>query len=359
MLIKSEAAARSATPDPAKKMTDYKTTVAGLFLRVSRAGAKSWRMRSRKTGQVTLGQFPAISFADAKALAHGLLTDATRQQVNTSVATVTAAPVLAIRDRRTLSGLLDQYATEVGHGHASWGEQRQFIEYRYGDRLDQPATSLTTDVIKAPVLRDRNVAAKRAARYLSTVLRWAGIGQPVANGVLDEIVPEVSRDRILTDGELRAVLDARLSLFPVWRDFTLASVLLMTRQGDHACAHASDFDLDSNVWNARISKTKGKGHKVEPMPLARQSVKLLTPRVQSGGYIHATASGKPLTSNFDRNLKKLHADFGHFGVVVAPIFVGPAAPSCRAVVFRARLRSCACPTPRRTGTCPPMTIMIR
>lgn len=297
--IKSEATARTATGKPGKNVADIKTTQEGLFMRITANGTKSWRMRSRKTGQVTLGRFPAITFADAKTLAVGLLTDAARRQTNRTVE-ATVAPTLAVKDRRTLSGLLDQYGADVGHGQASWTQKRDFIEYRYGGHLDKPVGLLTADAILDPVRRDRNVAAKRAARYLTTILRWAGADRGVANGALDELVPEISRTRVLSDDELRAVLDARLHLTPVWRDFVLASVLLMTRRSDHGTAHADHFDLSAGVWNARISKTKGTGHILELMPLSRQALKLLAPRVEAGGEVFG------LHSNFHRSLKRLH-----------------------------------------------------
>ena len=162
-MIKTEAQARTAQCAPSKNVTDHKTAQEGLFLRVTASGTKSWRMRSRKTGQVMLGQFPAISLADAKTLAAGLLTDAARRKTNNTIET-TVAPTLAVKDRRTLANLLDVYAADAGHGQASWQHRRDFIEYRYGEYLEKPVTLLTADVILAPVRRDRNVAAKRAAR---------------------------------------------------------------------------------------------------------------------------------------------------------------------------------------------------
>ena len=112
------------------------------------------------------------------------------------------------------------------------------------------------------------VAAKRAARYLSTVLRHAEAGQAVPNAKLDDLVPEAAGERVLSDAEFRAVWLAADKLDPVWRDFTRGLLLTAKRRADLARARAEHVDAEAVVWHARVHKVRGPGVKVEAHPLS-------------------------------------------------------------------------------------------
>ncbi len=276
--------------------------VPGLRLRVTRAGTRTWRLESRRTGKVGLGSYPEVGLAEARRAALALLGGAMRKAVNHTA----GGTVLAVRDRRTLRAVLEKYGEDRGAAVSSWPEQRRAVELRYGDYLAQPAGKLTADVIKTPVLRDRSVAAKRAARYLSTVLRHAEAGQPVPNSELDDLVPEAADERVLSDAEVRAVWLAADKLDPVWRDFTRGLLLTVKRRADLARARAEQVDAEAVVWHARIHKVHGPGVKVEAHPLSWQAEALFASREPAGGWLFATGDGKPLENNFDRTLKRLH-----------------------------------------------------
>ncbi len=300
--ITTDAAVKAATVKPGQNRSDYSVEgVPGLRLRVTARGVKTFRLESRKTGKVTIGQYPSTSLGDARKAATILIAEADKAAVNGAV----GQKVLATQDRRTLADLMDAYASERGHGLASWPDMRRQIEYRYN--TDQPVRKLSEAVMLAPVLKDRTVAAKRACRYLSTVLRWADAGQPVPNSRLDDLVPETPQDRVLSDGELKAVVLAASKLSPLWRDFTLALIYSMRRRQEVTGAEVEHVDFDAGIWQARIFKTRGKGHKVEAHPIAPQLAEVFTKRGVESGPIF------PITSNFDRTLKRLHELSGTSG----------------------------------------------
>lgn len=300
--ISTDAAVKAATAKPGQERSDFAVDgVPGLRLRVTAKGTKTFRLESRKTGKVTLGEYPATTLADARKAANILIAEADRQAVNGKA----GQKVLATHDRRTLANVLDAYAKDVGHGLASWDDMRTQIERRYSP--DRVVIKMTEDDMLAPVRRDRNVAAKRACRYLSTVLRWAGAGHPVSNKKLDDLVPETPQDRVLSDVELRAVVLATSKLTPLWRDFTLALIYSMRRRQEITGAHVEHVDFDAGIWQARIFKTRGKGHKVEAHPISPQLAEVFRKRGVQSGPIFA------LGSNFDRTLKRLHELSGTSG----------------------------------------------
>ena len=301
-VITTDAAVKAATVKPGQDRSDFSVDgVPGLRLRVTARGVKTFRLESRRTGKVTIGQYPATTLADARKAASILIAEADKASVNGAV----GQKVLATQDRRTLADLLDAYGTDRGHGLASWPDMRRQIEFRYDGTL--LVRKLSTDALLAPVVRDRTVAAKRACRYLSTVLRWADAGQPVPNSRLDDLVPEQPVDRVLTDAELRAVVLAASKLTPLWRDFTLALIYSMRRRQEITGAEVEHINHDAGIWQARIFKTRGKGHKVEAHPIAPQLAEVFTKRGVEAGPIF------PISSNFDRTLKRLHELSGTSG----------------------------------------------
>jgi integrase len=304
--IRTETDVRRAAPPVETDRARYKVDgAAGLWLRVTRNGAKTWRLESRKLSPArfrTLGSWPAVSLADAKAAALQILGDAERARVNRK-----HGPVMGRKDRRTLGDVLDNYGAARSARIASWPAQRRAIEHHYNDMLTSPVERVTAEAILEPVERLRTVGVKRAAGYLSAVLRHAKIDETVGGRELDDLVPETARTRVLDDHELRAVLTAADGLEPLWRDFTRALVLLMARRGDVARVRPEHLDLGARIWSARIHKTKGHGHRVERMPLSRAAVDLLAGRAEPGAtYIFEPSPGAPLRHNFDRVLKRLH-----------------------------------------------------
>ena len=309
--IRTDSDVRKAQPPVDTDRAQYRVEgVAGLRLRVTRAGAKTWRLESRKLGRkATLGTYPAVSLADARAAALQLLGDAERAKVNRR-----HGKVLKTVERRTLADVLDVYAKARGAGLASWPDQRKAIAYHFGGMEGLPLERVTPEAVLERVAEARSVGAKRAAVYLAAVLRHAGVAEVATGRELDDLVAERSRDRVLADHELRAVLNASDGLEPLWRDFTRALILLMARRGDVARMRPEDLDLDAGIWRARIHKVRGTGHRLEIMPLSRASIGLLSTRLEPGAaYLFEPSPGEHLRHNFDRTLKRLQRISGTDG----------------------------------------------
>ena len=307
-MISTDAQVRSVRIKDGQDRSEYAVEGAtGLRLRITAKGVKTFRLDNRKTGKITLGTYPTTSLSDARKAAVVLIAESDRAKINGA----TGTKLLATKDRRTLSELLDAYGRDAGKNLSYWADERTSIEYRYDPA--QPLTKLTEAVMLAPVRRDNNVAAKRACRYLSTVLRWADAGHPIPNGKLDELVPEQPRERILTDVELRAVILASSKLSPLWRDYALGLIYSMRRSGELCAAAVEHIDFDAGVLQVRITKMKGKGYRIEPHPISTQLSEILQKRSVIAGHIYATAAGKPLSNNFDRTLKRLHELSGTTG----------------------------------------------
>jgi len=111
---------------------------------------------------------------------------------------------------------------------------------------------------------------------MSTIFRWA-IGESIVESspcfALRKLTKEKSRDRVLTDDELRAVwkaLDNEPS--PVWKAFFKLIILTGVRKSETLNACWSDFDFTEGTW--RIPTTKS--DRPHLLPLSDAAVAVMT-----------------------------------------------------------------------------------
>lgn len=233
----------------------------GLYLRVRATGGKSWVIRRKRAGVaevITLGRWPKVTLAEARRKA---ATYAGRNVTNT-----------------TLGELLDVWFTDVV---ASTYKRPREVQ-GYIDRLDA--------ALKATKLRDlERVEVRRvlrryasdhgpvAANRLLSILKTA-LGFAVDAGYLDtspiaglsaEIVggAEESRERVLTDAEIRALWHTSSQHTPLLR------FLLLTGQRIGEAQRATRSHVRGDRWRIPGEHTKnGRAHWVA---LSSQALTLL------------------------------------------------------------------------------------
>lgn len=298
--IKTDAQVRAARCPPDLVRVDFPVSgTIGLQLRVSPSGSKTWRVRGRATGSQTLGAFPGMGLAEARATAMQIIGAAKRQQRSMATSGAVAAPV----DRRTLADLLDDFEKAKGARLRSWPEQRRSIEARYRVNLRKPALQLDAKTVRRPVERDRSVAAKRACIYLCGVLRWAKIGQPVSQSELNDLVVERPRSRTLIREEIRAVLTLPPSTMA---DYVRALLLCAQRRGDVANMRWDAIDFDRATWTFEMQKSRDRA--TVALPLSDRMLELLERRraTATSDFVFGTRAKTPI-ANFSRLLDQARA----------------------------------------------------
>ena len=121
------------------------------------------------------------------------------------------------------------------------------------------------------------------------------------------VAKETSRDRVLSDDELRAFWKATGELAEPWRSFFRVLALTGQRLGEVAGMRWSDVDLDRALWTLPAALNKsGRLHEV---PLSTPTVAILraVPR-HSGPYVFTTGDGSKPVSGFGRPKAKLAPD---------------------------------------------------
>jgi integrase len=236
--------------------TDYfDATVSGLALRVTSKGTKAWTLLyGTPRRRITLGRYPSLSLASARALALETREGRTSGTIAAlaevylkSVSGLRSAPEIERRLRKDVLAV-------IGHIHLR-------------DLHRRDVTRVIDGKSSAPL------AARRAFEDIRAMVRWAVSRGDLDHNPIDGMRgPPISkpRTRVLSDEEIRDLWNR----LPELRSQGVAQVIkfcLITAQriGEVAGLRQGELDLDRAVWNIPGSRTKnGHPHCVPLSPMA-------------------------------------------------------------------------------------------
>jgi integrase len=250
----------------------------GLYLIVQPSGARSWAVRYRHNGRPrkhTLGSYPAIDLKSARALGSKVLraaaegrdpTGERHEQRANSVEQVVTQFLLKHGQRRyrprtfaEAQRLLKQNVV------AHWGRQS----------IASITRKQLRDMLDRLVANDTPMLANRAHSIIRKLFGWAVEHEIVAVSPcagLKAPAEESSRDRILSDQELRVVWQAagQMGVYG-----TLVQLLILTgqRRGEIAGLTWSELDLDKRLIS--LPRERVKNDHAHEIPLSPQAVDLI------------------------------------------------------------------------------------
>lgn len=341
----TDAFVRQCRPDPARRLEIRDGMVAGLVLRVTPTGRKTFSLHTRgptgKTIQLTLGRYPTLGLKAARDLA--------REHIRTISAGKDPreirrrARAAAEAEALTLRRLLDEAETQFAPTKTVWRsggrsgrrrtEARAAIENVFAGLLDEPLARLTESHFSeaARSYRPRrpkagkssaNGSVSRSLSYLRPVLDWAagrnsfrreGAGRdpqieaPDVSVIHDPASDDPSivgiRERVLTQSEAEAVLPLLTYPAPAGlrdgvdpeHDYAPAAMLfiaLTLARCDEVCtASRKQFDLRARTWTREVKTRRKPGssgagrRRVVTTPLSDAAVALLEalPSFREGG----------------------------------------------------------------------------
>ena len=307
----------------------------GLFLRVTPTGTMTWSMQYRLVGaggvtgrgykvkglarfRVTLGRYPAMSIADAREAGSKYRAMAERGE----------NPIEKLEREATAgSGTVRAIAAEYLEKYVQRARLRSEDKIRYAIEIhivpewgDRAAASLSRREVVAlveRVLPKRKVgrtivggpeAARTVRQVLHRMFEWACrqdilAANPVS-GVTDPVKP-VSRDRVLTMDELRAVWRAAETLeYPFG---PLYRLLLLTgcRRGEWAKAQWSWLDTEASELLIPSESHKSRRSHIVPLSDAAITTIDSLARWNGGNHMFSGSNGKNPLSGFSRGKKRL------------------------------------------------------
>jgi integrase len=250
----------------------------GLYLIVQPSGARSWAVRYRHNGRPrkhTLGPFPTIDLKTARQLGTKVLRSVVegrdptgeRQEQRANSVEQVVAQFLAKHGQRRYRPRTFAEAQRLLNQNvvAHWGRQ--------------PIASITRkqlrDMLDELVANDTPMLANRVHSIARKLFGWAVEQEIIAASPfvgLKAPAEEKSRDRILTDQELRAVWQAA-SQPDVYGVLVRLLILTGQRRGEIAGLMWSEIDLDKRLIN--LPRERVKNDRAHEIPLSPQAIALI------------------------------------------------------------------------------------
>jgi integrase len=260
----------------------------GLELRVSVEGGKSWSIRYRPKGgerqRETYGRYPGVTLAAARERAKDIAAAAAKGiNLPAQEKRQREAERQAANRPQTLGDLLDEYVEK----HCKVTQRSWLMVERMFNSHVKPAIGKTPlgDLRRADVVellddlqngKGFRAQVNRVRTQIVAALNWAVEREYLdANpaAAVKRRKLEASRDRVLTDDELRAIWHAADRLTVPARAFVRALILTGQRRDEVRAMRWAEVDFDRAVWLLPGNRNKSKrDHEV---PLSPATVELL------------------------------------------------------------------------------------
>lgn len=270
--------------------------VRGLFfiIQASPSAARSWAVRYRnsdgRTRKLTLGGFPALDLKAARGRAREVLLVVAEGADPASAKHAAKAEAAAERDlvERVANEFVQRYCKPKNR---SWEETARLLDREVvtpwrGRHLAAITRADVNELLDGVVDRGSGIAANRLLAALRRMCGWAIERGLIETSPCDRVrapTAERSRDRLLTDEELRAFWRATESLPGPQAGFLRVLALTGQRRSEVAEMNWGEIDLDAAVWVLPASRSKnGAGHTV-PLSGPVLSILKALPRIEAMG----------------------------------------------------------------------------
>jgi integrase len=304
-------------PLPARRVEIPDAALPGFYLVIQPSGAKSWAVRYRfggKTRKLTIGPYPLFDLSAARAAAREALQMSARGQdpileKRASVEAVLAAERDTVRavaeqyvERQLKPNAKPRYAVEAeallrNHVVARWGDRR------IGEITRRDAIALMDGLTDAGM----GVGANRVFAAARALFNWA-LSREITETTpflrLKPPVAEITRERVLTDAEVRLVW---LATERVGYPFgTMVQLLLLTAQRRDEVARMTWAEVnDDGLWLIPAARTKNSHEHLVPLPSPARAILDAAPRIAGRSGFVLTTDGETASSNFAKNKTKL------------------------------------------------------
>lgn len=279
--IINDTSIRSIKP-PMRGTVDYFDDLTpGLSLRVTANDVRTWtvfyRDRNARQKRLTLGRYPAVKLVDAREFARNA-------QRNVAHGGDPVVEKRAAREALTFGKLADKYLEDHAKlNKKSWEEDERQLE---SDLLpkwkSRPAADIKSEdlltLLNAKVRNGSPVAANRLRALVSRIFTF-GAEQRLVPATTNPVIgvkkptKEASRDRVLTDDEIRRIWDACDTQNPYVSAWFRLRLVTAQRGGELLQMRWQDIDDKSHFWSIPAEYVKNaQAHRVYLNELARKVI---------------------------------------------------------------------------------------
>ncbi|MDE9449918.1 tyrosine-type recombinase/integrase [Aliiroseovarius sp. Z3] len=293
-------------PDPSKRLDFRDELMAGLVLRISTSGTKTFCLHKRINGKMrrlTIGRFPVLSLAETRERVRQVLYEIETGRFEDRTG-------IEVETKPTLGDVIPDYIEKHAKVHNRDWKRKEALLAKFtilhGKQIDEIKRA---DVVQAcdVIGKSAPVSANRALAHLKHLMSWC-----VESGIMDASpisgmkprAKEQPRERVLTDDELGALWAVCGDEGYPFGDCMKLLILSGQRRAEVAEMRWSELDLEKRLWTLPSQRAKnGKQHTV-PITDAMLEVLRKTPRFFNSDYVFTT-TGKSPASGFGRVKERL------------------------------------------------------
>ncbi len=300
----------------------------GLRARVTSRGKKSFsvvRWANGRQQRVTIGLYPTVSLADARARAKEVLLGSV-PSIRPPAEKAQAEPRLTYEE--LVAQYFERYLEPRGV-RSRRNIRSSLVEHGAVQHLlTRPAAGITrrelVDVVDGIAAAGTPQAAVNVLRRFKMLFNWAVDRDLVPANPCERIRPPAKpseRDRVLSDAEITAVWRASYLLPTPYGE--MYRMFLLTAQRRSEVATMCCFEIQGDVWT--IPREKVKKDRPHTVPLTVSAQEILAglarlPRVvDDNGFVFTTTGGKSASSNFAKIKRDLDALSGVTGWTIHDI----------------------------------------
>lgn len=318
--LKLTAAAVERIKLPDSGQVDYfDKMLPGLGLRVSKSGTKSWFVMTRVNGKLlrqTIGRYPAFGLGEAREQAREVLTTAARG-VDPRVLVEERRRAEAAKARNTFGALAEAFMEQHVRANLRGNTVREYHRILFGPDTKawqgRPISSIqkrdVREVIEKIRTRGSPSAASRSLAYLQKFFSWCLDQEVITASPAERLrsTPSTSRDRVLSEPELRLVWQAFDQTGGIFG--RLFKLLLLTGQRRSEVAgmrwdELKDLETSEAVWEIPGARTKNK--RPHLVPLSSEAVRILVALPCIGPFVFST-TGEKSVSGFSKAKARIDA----------------------------------------------------
>jgi integrase len=314
----------------------------GLYLVVQPSGAKSWAFRYRFAGQpkkLTIGPLylggdeperAELDQANTVIGARKLASEAAHQVAlggdpaqakhqRRALARQAAENRLAL-DKDTVGAVVREFIEKHAKAKTkprSWAESERIltdVARRWDGRTIHDITKRDIhDLLDSIMARGTPVLANRTLAYVRKMFNWAlgrGIIESSPCAGIPKPAVEKSRERVLTDAELRLVWLAAERIGWPFGPVVQMLILTLQRRGEVARMHRRE--LHEGVWTIPSARAKNKNAHLVPLSAAARDLLARARTIGRAGYVF-TMSGDAPVRGFNSAVVRLNAAVADIG----------------------------------------------
>jgi integrase len=303
-------------PDPSKRLEIPDGGLTGLYLIVQPSGVKSWAIRYGKMPKITIGSYPATTLAMAREEAQPLLRAIAEGR--NPAAEKKAAKAVEASGVNLVENVLDNFVkrhVKKKNRDSTAGDVEGYIRREIkplwkGKQIQSIKRRDIVELLDALVDRGVPTRANRVHALLRKFFNWTlerGILEANPFGSIKAPSPENSRDRVLSDSEIRLMWLAADEIG--WPFGPMVKMLLLTaaRREEVAAAPWAEFSVDGKEPTWLIPRERAKNRKEQSVPLSPAAVAILAalPRIVGKAGLVFTTTGETSISGFSRGKARL------------------------------------------------------